>query len=129
MLLETRRHNQELQTQRKLAESAENSRTRELEARIGQEFAQVRSGLDGIAGRFDGLAQSLAASLTGYTNGLAALVGEMNDKLDRVLQRDKACRILIMAASRGMTGRVFTRPRSATAGAVRYHPCPDRHTG
>ena len=84
MLMESHRHNQELQAQRKLAESAETSRINELRTQIEQEFAQLRGVIDA---RMDTVAQSTKQSLDEATNSLAALVGEMDDKIDRALTR------------------------------------------
>lgn len=89
MLMETRRHNQELQAQRKLAESAETSRFNELRGQIEHEFAQLRGIIGDLDGRLDGVEQSLRKSLDESANSLAALVGEMDDKLDRALARDE----------------------------------------
>lgn len=73
MLLESRRLNQELQAQRKLAESAETSRINELRTRIDA--------------RMDEAEQSMKLAINEATNSLAALVGEMDDKIDRALAR------------------------------------------
>jgi len=87
MLVESRRHSQELQTQRNVAESAESSRLSELRAQIDSEFSQVRSLVTDISARIDGVGPSLRTSLEESANGLAAQIGEMDDKLDRVLGR------------------------------------------
>lgn len=84
MLMESHRLNQELQAQRKLAESAETSRIDALRTQIELEFAQLRGGIDV---RMDTVAQSTKQSLDEATNSLAALVGEMDDKIDRALAR------------------------------------------
>jgi len=85
MLMESHRHNQELQAQRKLAESAETSRIDALRTQIEQEFAQLRGVIDT---RMDAVAQSTKQSLDEAANSLAALVGEMDDKIDRALARN-----------------------------------------
>lgn len=85
MLMESHRHNQELQAQRKLAESAETSRIDALRTQIEQEFAQLRGTMDA---RMDTVTQSTKLSLEESTNSLAALVGEMDDKIDRALARN-----------------------------------------
>ena len=90
MLLESRRHTQELATQRKLAESAESSRLSELRARIDDEFTQLRGLLTDIGNRIDNLAPSVRTSLEESANGLAAQIGEMDDKLDHVLAQGSA---------------------------------------
>jgi uncharacterized integral membrane protein len=88
MLMESRRHNQELQAQRKLAESAETSRIDELRAQIEREFASLRERDGDAGGRIDRVEQSLRQSLDEATNTLVAHLGEMDDKLDRALARD-----------------------------------------
>ncbi|MDZ7585066.1 MAG: hypothetical protein U0938_09595, partial [Thiobacillus sp.] len=87
MLMESRRHNQELQAQRKLAESAETSRIDELRTQIEQEFAQLRGVILAVDTRMDTVTQSTKQSIDEATNSLAALVGEMDDKIDRALAR------------------------------------------
>ena len=67
MYREAYRHRQELEGQRRLAENAEVSRIRELREEIKSEFEQVRTSIDES------------------TNGLAAQIGEIEDKLDRAL--------------------------------------------
>lgn len=88
MLMESRRHNQALEAQRKLADSAEASRLSELRAQIEREFAQLRGVMGEVDVRIDKVEQSMKQSLDEAANGLAALVGEMDDKIDRVLARD-----------------------------------------
>ena len=87
MLMESRRHNQELQAQRKLAESAETSRINELRTQIEQEFAQLRGVILAVDTRMDTVTQSTKQSIDEAANSLAALVGEMDDKIDRALAR------------------------------------------
>jgi uncharacterized integral membrane protein len=87
MLMESRRHNQELEAQRKLAETAEASRLSELRTQIEREFAQLRDAIGGVDGRMDGHEQAMKQSLNEAANGLAALVAEMDDKIDRALAR------------------------------------------
>jgi uncharacterized protein YlxW (UPF0749 family) len=88
MLMESRCHNQELQAQRNLAEHAEASRLAELRTQIEQEFAQLRAAIGAADARLDKLEQSMKQSLDEAANGLAALVGEMDDKIDRALARN-----------------------------------------
>ncbi|MBU4499753.1 MAG: hypothetical protein Q8K57_16370 [Thiobacillus sp.] len=73
MLMESHRLNQELQAQRKLAESAETSRFNELHTQIDA--------------RMDSAEQSMKLAIDEASNSLAALVGEMEDKIDRTLAR------------------------------------------
>jgi uncharacterized integral membrane protein len=87
MLMESRRHNQELEAQRKLAETAEASRLSDLRAQIEREFAQLHDAIVGVGGRMDSHEQAMKQSLNEAANGLAALVAEMDDKIDRALAR------------------------------------------
>lgn len=64
-LIEARRHAQELRELRTLADDAEASRLRELRAELTQEFASLRGTLEESA------------------NGLAASIGQLDDKLER----------------------------------------------
>ena len=88
MLIESRHHNQELQAQRKLAETAEASRLSELRTQIEREFADVRATVGEVSGQIDRNEQSVKQSLDEAANGLAALVAEMDDKIDRALARN-----------------------------------------
>ena len=87
MLMESRRYHQELQAQRKLAETAEASRLAELRTQVEREFAQLRSAIGDLDGQMDRHEQSVKQSLDEAANGLAALVAEMDDKIDRALAR------------------------------------------
>lgn len=88
MLMESRRHNQELQAQRKLAEAAEASRLSELRAQVEREFAELRSVIGALDGQMDRREQALKQSLDEAANGLGAMVGEVDDKIDRVLAKN-----------------------------------------
>ena len=88
MLMESRRHNQELQAQRKLAEAAEASRLSELRAQVEREFAELRSAIGALDGQMDRREQALKQSLDEAANGLGAMVGELDDKIDRVLAKN-----------------------------------------
>jgi uncharacterized integral membrane protein len=87
MLMESRRHNQELEAQRKLAETAEASRLSDLRAQIEREFTQLHDAIGAVDGRMDSHEQTMKQSLNEAANGLAALVAEMDDKIDRALAR------------------------------------------
>lgn len=63
MLMESRRHAQELRAQREIAESAEASRLAELRQQLEREFAQVRT------------------TIEESSNGLAAAIGQIDEKL------------------------------------------------
>lgn len=88
MLMDSRRHNQELQAQRKLAESAEASRLSELRTQVALEFTQLREAIGQTDAHMDTIEQSMRQSMNEAANGLAALVGEMDDKVDRALARN-----------------------------------------
>lgn len=88
MLIESRHHNQELQAQRKLAETAEASRLIELRTQIEREFADVRATVRELSEQIDRNEQSVKQSLDEAANGLAALVAEVDDKIDRALARN-----------------------------------------
>ena len=85
MLVESRRHNQELQAQRKLAEAAEASRLAELRAQLEGDFARLRGAIGELDGQMARHEDALRRSLDEAANGLAAMVGEVDDKLDRAL--------------------------------------------
>lgn len=88
MLMDSRRHHQELQAQRKLAESAEASRLSELRAEVADKFARLHDALGQSDAHMDRIEQSMRQSMNEAANGLAALVGEMDDKIDRALARN-----------------------------------------
>lgn len=88
MLIESRHHNQELQAQRKLAETAEASRLIELRTQIEREFVDVRATVRELSEQIDRNEQSVKQSLDEAANGLAALVAEVDDKIDRALARN-----------------------------------------
>jgi len=88
MLMESRRHNQELEAQRKLAETAEASRLSELRTQIEREFAQLRDAIGGVNGRMDSREQAMKQSVNEAANGLAALVAEIYHTMHRALARN-----------------------------------------
>lgn len=65
MLIEARRHTQALEEQRRLADEAEASRLHELRADLEREFGATRRAIEESA------------------NGLAAALGQIDDKLER----------------------------------------------
>lgn len=85
MLMESYRHKQELEAQRKLAESAEASRLNEFRAQMEREFAQLRGVIEQAGERTENVELALRKTLDETANGLAANIGEIEDKLDRVL--------------------------------------------
>lgn len=91
MLMDARRYAHELQVQRKLAESAETSRFDQLREQIILEFARLHTAHQDIhtslLARSEDMEQSLRKSLDETTNSLSAYIGEVEEKLDRVLLR------------------------------------------
>jgi len=85
VLLETRRHNKEMQLQRDLADKAEASRLVELrtslDAQLQQHALDARTGRDGVMTRIDRLEQSLAQRLEQSENSTAAYLAELEDRL------------------------------------------------
>ena len=82
-LMESRRQTQELEAQRKLANDAEASRLRELRVQMEGEFARLHEAFGGVDARLAQQEQVLKRSLDEAANGLAALVAEIDDKIER----------------------------------------------
>lgn len=74
VLLESRRVSRELQASRTLAEQAEASRYSELRAHLDSELLKIGARLD----RMDG---ELKTVIEEHSNSLAAVIGEMDDRL------------------------------------------------
>ena len=74
VLLESRRHAKELQQQRTLAEQAEASRFTELRAAMHDEIGR-------LSDRLAQTHESVRAEIRDSANSLAAMVGEMDDRL------------------------------------------------
>jgi uncharacterized integral membrane protein len=95
-LVETRRHMRELQVQRDLADRAEASRFTTLGGTVEQEFARVRALIE--ESRADArqharaVEESLKGALNETANELFAHIGEIDDKLDRLLPAPPAAR-------------------------------------
>jgi uncharacterized integral membrane protein len=85
VLLETRRHTQELQAQRALADQAEASRFTALQGVIQAEVARLAERVDTSAGQ-------TRQALQDSGNTLAAYIGEVEDKLDRALEPGRNAR-------------------------------------
>ena len=85
MLMDSHRHKQELQVQRKLAENAEASRLKELSERMERGFTLLRDEFAQTDGRIERLEQGLRQTIDETANGLAAAIGEIEEKLDRAL--------------------------------------------
>ncbi len=88
MLMDSRRHNQELQVQRKLAESAEASRLSELRTEVADKFSQLHDAIGQSDAHMDRMEQSMRQSMNEAANGLAAQVGEMDNRIDRALAQN-----------------------------------------
>lgn len=90
-LLEARRYAKEMKAQRELAASAEASRLTELRAFVEAEVRRLESqgaaGAREAAARIDRLEAAFNAKLDESTRTLSAYIGEVEDKLDRVLPK------------------------------------------
>ena len=87
VMLEARRHNKEMTAQRELADKAEVSRFTELrvflEAQQQQELAAQKESAAALSARLDQLEKSLEARAEQSDNGIAAQIGELEDRLER----------------------------------------------
>ena len=100
VILEARRYAKELNAQRELADKAEASRFTEMRVFLDGELrrleAQRSSEMRELGERIEASAQRLREMLAESTRSLSAYVGEVEDKLDRLLgpaaasQRDQA---------------------------------------
>lgn len=88
VLVETRRAAKELTAQRALADQAEASRFTALGERLDQELrrveAQAATRQDALVQRLDGLEQSLRTHVDQASNSLAAFIGELDDRVERI---------------------------------------------
>ena len=87
VLLDTRQHTKELQSNRKLADQAEASRFTELrgflEAELKRQLAQDAESRAAVVARIDQLERDLRTAVEQSGNSLAASLGELEDRLDR----------------------------------------------
>ena len=87
VMLEARRHNKEMAAQRELADKAEASRFTELrvflEAQQQQEMAAQKETAAALSARLDQLEKALEARAEQSDNGVAAKIGELEDRLER----------------------------------------------
>ena len=83
VLVETRRTAKELSAQRTLADQAEASRFTTLESQ-----AAVREAA--LGQRLDGLEQALRAHVDQASNSLAAFIGEVDDRLERMARPNES---------------------------------------
>ena len=90
VILESRRYEKELRVNRELADRAEASRFTELREYVGTEIGklQARQATDAeqIGARLRQLEEKLLGKVDEATRSLSAYVGEVDDKLDRVLR-------------------------------------------
>ena len=90
VLAETRRMAKELSAQRTLADQAEASRFTELRGHIdqalqrGSSVANVGAGPSDLAPRLDRIESALKAQAE-HSNALAATIGELDDRIERLL--------------------------------------------
>jgi len=94
VIMETRRNTKELNAQRDLADKAEASRFSELRTFLDTELrkieAQGAASTREIGARVDVLQQHLQTKLDESTRSLSAYVGEVDDKLDRLVKPPQA---------------------------------------
>ncbi len=87
VLLDTRQHTKELQSNRKLADQAEASRFTELrgflEAELKRHLAQDAESRAAVIARIDQLERDLRTAVEQSGNSLAASLGELEDRLDQ----------------------------------------------
>ena len=87
VLLDTRQHTKELQSNRKLADQAEASRFTELrgflETELKRQLAQDAESRAAVVARIDQLERDLRTAVEQSGNSLAASLGELEDRLDR----------------------------------------------
>ena len=88
VLVETRRTAKELTSQRALADQAEASRFTALGQQLNEELrrleAQAATRQDALALRLNGLEQALRAHIDHASNSLAAFIGELDDRVERI---------------------------------------------
>jgi uncharacterized integral membrane protein len=93
VLIESRRHARELQSQRELAEQAENSRYSRLREFLEAEFQKIRYRTElaetGVSARVDQLERDLRTAIEQSGNTLAAYIGELEDRLQREPGHDR----------------------------------------
>jgi uncharacterized integral membrane protein len=86
-LLESRRQARELQSQRELADRAEDSRFQQLRSAMETELknleAQTNESKAAILGRLDALERDVLSAVEQSGNTLAAYLGEIEDRVER----------------------------------------------
>lgn len=90
VILEARRYEKELRLNRELADRAEASRFTELREYVGTEIGKLQarhvSDAEQTGARLRQLEETLLGKLDETTRSLSAYIGEIDDKLDRVLR-------------------------------------------
>lgn len=87
VLLDSRRHSKELQSQRLLADKAEASRFTELRALVQSEILTLKTQQDSarteLLGQIQQLEQNLREQVESTGNTLSAYIGELEDRVER----------------------------------------------
>jgi len=87
VLMDTRRHNREMQAQRDLADKAEASRLADLRASLDAQLQQHaldnRVGRESLVTRIDRLEQALQQRIEQSDNSTAAYMGQIEDRVSR----------------------------------------------
>lgn len=87
VLMESRRHSRELQTQREIADNAEASRFHQLQTFVESELAQLANQTEAsraaLVERLDQLDRELRTAIEQSGNTLAAYLGEIDDRIGR----------------------------------------------
>lgn len=87
VLMDTRRHNKEMQNQRELADKAEASRFTDLrnflETHHQQDALEARTAREALIERIQRLESTIAARMEQSDAATAAYVGELEDRLER----------------------------------------------
>ncbi|MGE5337265.1 MAG: LapA family protein [Gemmatimonadota bacterium] len=91
VIVEARRTAKELNAQRRLADEAEASRFTELRRHLDESFQRLETAAmarqDALTQRINALEQSLHAQIEQSGNTLAAYVGELDDRVERLATR------------------------------------------
>jgi hypothetical protein len=92
-LIETRRHGRELQSQREIADRAEESRFQQLRSAMEEELRdlekQTKESGTAILARLDELERQMRSTVEQSGNTLAAYIGEIEDRFERITDSQK----------------------------------------
>jgi hypothetical protein len=92
-LIETRRHARELQSQRELADRAEESRFQQLRSAMEAQLRDLENQSTGsraaILARLDELERQMRSTVEQSGNSLAAYIGEIEDRFERITDGQK----------------------------------------